>query len=350
MTGMTGFSGPIYGPSGFGIYFHTETADLSYVPTSFTSNMLTISGGNAITNGTYVGSGSSYQSASSNFYNAFTVLGGYNSGLQWKSFYGAINDYTSIASSTTANSFQTQSRYSSGANSSSSISSNVLVADINYYNNIAATGNRFGFSNTNGNGDNGYFISLVITGYFKPNQTGTWNFQFGSSNNNANDDFSIFWINDGANVNGTTTHWPPSDTNYNIFNYNNSNWIYTTTLTADVYYPIQITWSQAAGGSTLGFAYKGPGMGSYVYNGSGYFFYGSNGAWNSGVVSSAFATNGNTLTYTQNPYNGSGVYVGGGNSVLWQTVVNEVGTICGEYIQIQFPQPMNVIGYSLKFS
>jgi hypothetical protein len=193
----------------------------------------------------------------------------YTSGLQWKAFYGVINNFTSIASSITANSFQTQSRYSGGENSLSSTSSNVLLTDISYNNNIAATGNRFGFSNTNGNGDNGYFISLVITGYFLPNQTGTWNFQFGASGY-SNDDFSVFWIND---INGTTNHWPPTDNNYNNITMNTSTWVYTTALTAGIYYPMQLTWSQAGGGSVLGFAYKGPGMGSYSYDGSGVFFY-----------------------------------------------------------------------------
>jgi hypothetical protein len=149
----------------------------------------------------------------------------------------------------------------------------------------------------------------------------------------------------------------PSPTNYYYtvpINYNYGNSIYSTTLTSGTYYPIQISWSQSLGGSVLGFQYQPP-SGSYTSNGSGFFFYGSgsgvNTSWNSGIISSAFANNGSTLTYTQNPYNGSGVYVGGGsNNVFWKTVVNEVGTICGEYIQIQFPQPIKVATYSLKFS
>jgi len=198
---------------------------------------------------------------------------------------------------------------------------------------------------------------MIISGYFKPNVTGSWSFQLGIPGSLSNDDISIFWIDDGANVNGTTTHWPPTDTNYNYLqNYQLpiASAIYTTTLTAGVYYPIQLNWGQSVGGSVLGFYFKAPG-GSFVSNGSGFFFYGSgsgvNTSWNSGIISSAFANNGSTLTYTQNPYNGSGVYVGGGsNNVFWKTVVNEVGTICGEYIQIQFPQPIKVATYSLKFS
>jgi hypothetical protein len=312
---------------------------------------LTISGGNAITNGTYVGSGSSYQSAATNFYNAFTISGGYFSGLQWKAFYGVMNDFTTVSKSPTFNTFQNISRYSGGSNTLSSNLSNVLTyIDYNISTNkIAAPGNMFGFSNTGTDGQYGDYISLIINGYFLPNQTGTWNFKF-STSIFANDDITTFWINDNS---GNISHWPPSDTNYNFnYVYSQGSFIYTTTLTSGVYYPIQIVWSQYGGQSGLGFQFQGPGMGSYVYNGTGFLFYGTAGTiWNSGILSSAFATNGSTLTYTQNPYNGSGVYIGGGNTnVFWKTFVNEVGTICGEYIQIQFPQPIKVATYSLKFS
>jgi hypothetical protein len=77
----------------------------------------------------------------------------------------------------------------------------------------------------------------------------------------------------------------------------------------------------------------------------------TNSLWIAGSVSGAYDTNGNLLTYTQNPYTVSGGYIGGGgNAVFWKTYINEVGTICGEFIQIQFPQPLNVSNYSVKFS
>ena len=222
----------------------------------------------------------------------------YFSGLSWTAFYGVINDYNSIASTTTANSFQTQSRYSGGSNTKISSSSNTLT-NINYpYTTIASTDNIFGFDNTNGNGDNGYFISLVITGYFKPTLTGIWNFQFASAGF-PNDDFSIFWINDGANVNGTTTHWPPTDINYN--NYSYPTYVYSVTLFADVYYPIQITWTQASGGSTFGFQFQPPG-GSYTTNGTGYFFSQSSSPVNTSSTNSVINNllDGNGITYSVN--------------------------------------------------
>jgi len=57
------------------------------------------------------------------------------------------------------------------------------------------------------------------------------------------------------------------------------------------------------------------------------------------------------ITYTQNPYNVSGGYIGGGNSYFWKTenISNGIGTICGEYIQIQFPQALNLSSYTLTF-
>jgi hypothetical protein len=220
----------------------------------------------------------------------------YFSGLSWTAFYGAINDYTSIASTTTANSFQTNSRFSGGNNTKKSSASNTLT-NINYpYTTIASANNIFGFNNVN-NGD-GLFISLIITGYFKPNQTGTWNFQFAAAGF-PNDDFSIFWINDGANVNGTTTHWPPTDTNYN--NYSYPTYVYSISLIADVYYPIQITWAQASGGSTLGFQFQPPG-GSYTSNGSGYFFSQNSTPVNTSYTNSVINNliDGNNITYSVN--------------------------------------------------
>jgi hypothetical protein len=222
----------------------------------------------------------------------------YFSGLSWTAFYGVINDYTSIATTTTSNSFQTISQYSGGSNTKTSSASNALT-NINYPNTtIASTNNIFGFDNTNGNGDNGYFISLVITGYFKSNLTGIWNFQFAAAGS-QNDDFSIFWINDGANVNGTINHWPPTDTNYN--NLSSTTFIYSTTLTADVYYPIQITWSQAGGGSILGFQFQPPG-GSYTTDGSGYFFSQSSTPVNTSSTNSVINNliEGNGITYSVN--------------------------------------------------
>jgi hypothetical protein len=77
----------------------------------------------------------------------------------------------------------------------------------------------------------------------------------------------------------------------------------------------------------------------------------TNSLWIAGSLTGAYDTNGSLLTYTQNPYSVSGGYIGGGgNAVFWKTYINEVGTICGEFIQIQFPQPLKVFNYSVKFS
>ena len=147
----------------------------------------------------------------------------YISGLQWKAFYGTSSDNSSylyysttpLSESIKFNTFQYNSRYAGGANTLSSNSANVLTNISGYNNNIASTNNIFGFSNTGSDGNSGNYISLIIDGYFKPNVTGSWTFQFGITGSYSNDDISVFWINDGANVNGTTTHWPPSDSNYN---------------------------------------------------------------------------------------------------------------------------------------
>ena len=199
----------------------------------------------------------------------------YSSGLSWKAFYGNSGDNSSYLyyaagagnSSTNYNTFQNNSWYVGGANTLSSNSTNVLT-EIRYsYNTIANTNNIFGFSNN-------FKIALSISGYFKPDVTGIWTFQFGIST--GNDDMSIFWIDDGANVNGTTIHWPPTDNNSNFVSNSTitiiSNSAYATTLTAGVYYPIQLNWGQNTGGSILALYFKSPG-GFFIYNGSGYFFY-----------------------------------------------------------------------------
>jgi hypothetical protein len=196
----------------------------------------------------------------------------YYPGLQWEAFYGIMNNSTTVSISPTFNSFQTISRYSRVENTLSSTSSNVLTyIDYNInINKIAAPGNMFGFSNTGTDGEYGNYISLVVTGFFLPNQTGNWNFKFANSVF-SNDDITTFWIGDSS---GDRNHWPPSDTNYNLsYSYAQGSFIYTTTLTSGVYYPIQIVWSQYSGQSGFGFQFQGPGMGSYVYNGAGYFFY-----------------------------------------------------------------------------
>jgi hypothetical protein len=86
----------------------------------------------------------------------------------------------------------------------------------------------------------------------------------------ANDDISVFWISDDNPINGK--HWPPNDTNYNLKqNWEGGNTSYTTTLQANTYYPIQITWGQSIGSSVLGFAFQGPGI-DWTTNGNGFFF------------------------------------------------------------------------------
>jgi hypothetical protein len=155
------------------------------------------------------------------------------------------------------------------------------VREIWYDNNIAEGNNAklFGFTNNTSN-KGGENISLIFRGYFKPNTTGVWKFMFGDIkrkiNDRGNDDISVFWIDDKKNVNQTTTHWPPSDTNWNnktLFNSNSYELITyeSATLTAGIYYPIQLSWGQSGGGSFLKFSFSGPGT-NWRSNGDGFFF------------------------------------------------------------------------------
>jgi hypothetical protein len=145
---------------------------------------------------------------------------------------------------------------------------------IDFQNSIAIRGNRFGFNQTNNYSNGGRGIGMVITGYFLPSQTGTWAFWLGVPNVGKNDDISVFWIDDKADVRGTKEHWPPSDTNYNArqtWEDSGDKAQYTTNLQANTYYPIQITWGQSMGYSLLGFGFTGPGVG-WRTDGEGYFF------------------------------------------------------------------------------
>jgi len=101
----------------------------------------------------------------------------------------------------------------------------------------------------------------------------------------------------------------PSPTNYYYtvpINYNYGNSIYSTTLTAGVYYPIQITWSQATGGSVLGFQYQPPG-GSYTTDGSGYFFHLNTTLSNTSATNTVINNliDGHGITYAVNAQVGS---------------------------------------------
>jgi len=218
-------------------------------------------------------------------------------GLAWKSFIGpfpyeykngtAPHLYYFLSSTdqnynnqfkpmnTKYNSFQYDPYFTSANTKTSTVGT--IVRDIWYDNNIAFENNAnlFGFTNNqlNRGGDS---LSLIFKGYFKPNTTGAWNFLFGNDNIHGNDDISVFWINDGKDVNQTTTHWPPSDTNWNnkslyYHNKDSKELIYSTNLTAGTYYAIQLSWGQSGGGSFLKLKFSGPGT-DWRSNGDGFFF------------------------------------------------------------------------------
>ena len=69
-----------------------------------------------------------------------------------------------------------------------------------------------------------------------------------------------------------------------------------------------------------------------------------NDIWHSGY-------NGNSVgsVYNQQPYNGSGVYQGGNTNglVTWSTTIQSVGSIGGEWVQIQLPYKLQLTTYSL---
>jgi hypothetical protein len=219
----------------------------------------------------------------------------YSPGLQWKAFTGGLSypstDYSNILDSEYKNkkfnSFQYLPYYNGGNNTLSSNNSNLLT-NISFNNNISSANNIFRFDRPN----EGYNNGLIINGFFKPDKDGTWYFKLGIGQN-ANDDMSCFWIDDNSPVNNTTKHWPPDDTNYNLLtNFQNSNEkiensIYTTTLKAGVYYPIQISWGQTWGGSVLGF-YFGTDKNNLKSDGTGLLFSDTNVGI--GTTTSVFST------------------------------------------------------------
>jgi hypothetical protein len=94
--------------------------------------------------------------------------------------------------------------------------------------------------------------------------------------------------------------------------------------------------------------------GSYLLSGSSYqsasgdYYVAFSGnistGWNCGI-------NGNNVaggTYTQNPYDSSGNYIGGGSGKFWSTTVQGVGTISGEYLQFSLPTAVSLTNYILN--
>jgi hypothetical protein len=217
----------------------------------------------------------------------------YSPGLQWKAFTGeyptrdSINILDFEYKNKKFNSFQYLPYYNGGNNTLSSNNSNLLT-NISFNNNISSANNIFRFDRPN----EGYNNGLIINGFFKPDKDGTWYFKLGIGQN-ANDDMSCFWIDDNSPVNNTTKHWPPDDTNYNLLtNFQNSgdkidNSIYSTTLKAGVYYPIQISWGQTWGGSVLGF-YFGTDKNNLKSDGTGLLFSDTNVGI--GTTTSVFST------------------------------------------------------------
>ena len=108
---------------------------------------------------------------------------------------------------------------------------------------------------------------------------------------------------------------------------------------------------RSTGNSIVDGAYYASGS-SYKDNSSNFFNAMTNvsgSKWSAGDTSGAYNPAGVLLSYSQNPYNISGGYIGGGVSKFWTTDIQGVGTICGEYIQIKFPNPLNVYSYTLTF-
>jgi hypothetical protein len=208
-------------------------------------------------------------------YNIYSLR--FNSGLQWQSFYGnqisTGGNITYLPTSGSFNSFQYNAYYSGGNNNSLSSNSSNLLTTINYgIDTIAVANNIFGFSNLAyifsgsipvfGSGRN---IGLLVYGYFRPNISGVWNL------NLYTDNFCALWFNDGS---GGSSFWPPTDTNHRIaITSGDTNKTYNTaSLIAGTYYPFQITWSQLGDYSIFIFSFKHNTSGTFITNGTGYFF------------------------------------------------------------------------------
>lgn len=137
------------------------------------------------------------------------------------------------------------------------------VTSILNYNDSNSLYNEYGVLNS------GNFV-LKFTGYFIPNQTGTWGFVLGDSYNYvSNDDLGVLWIGDNA--------LNPSPNNYTgLCTYFNSyeSTIFYVELTASQAYPLLMYYGNFGGGFVIALGIIPPG-GVVTYDGTPYYKYGS---------------------------------------------------------------------------
>lgn len=104
-------------------------------------------------------------------------------------------------------------------------------------------------------------VSIEITGWFRPNSTGTWTFYYGA------DDAFHGWIGDNA-IYGYSTP-DPNLSVPGIHGYIEES--ISISMISGQYYPVRLQMGQNVGGIEIQFAFSGPGV-SRTTNGLGYFF------------------------------------------------------------------------------
>jgi hypothetical protein len=135
----------------------------------------------------------------------------------------------------------------------------------NFFATATLSGTSFAYTNINSNWvEGGNNFSVEWLGYFRPNETGTWNFR------TTSDDCSFLWIGtfatsgfltSNANVNNGGTHGPETASG-------------TAILSSGIYYPIRIQFGENTGGEAMTVDFAPPSNPTgWVNAGTGYYFY-----------------------------------------------------------------------------
>lgn len=135
----------------------------------------------------------------------------------------------------------------------------------NFFATATLSGTSFAYTNINSNWiEGGESFSVEWLGYFRPNETGTWNFR------TTSDDCSFLWIGtfatsgfltSNANVNNAGLHGPLTASG-------------TAILSSGIYYPIRIQFGENTGGEAMAVDFAPPSNPTgWINSGTGYYFY-----------------------------------------------------------------------------
>lgn len=137
--------------------------------------------------------------------------------------------------------------------------------NVNFFNSAVLSGTSFAYTNINSNWvEGGDSFSIEWLGYFRPNESGTWNFRTSS------DDCSYLWIGTFAKSGFTT-----SNATVNNGGLHGTQTIAgSAVLSSGLYYPIRIQFGENTGGEVMAVDFAPPSNPTgWINSGTGYYFH-----------------------------------------------------------------------------